>query len=369
MCVRVCNTCVEQWDAVVVVDSRANISRCIISPKIHSCCTMDAPQVTLDELKLVGEEVRRSPLVRRTPLLNHVEHLFGDNEHVKGAQIGLKLESAQVTGTFKIRGAVNQLTRLAQTLPKDTELFTFSSGNYGKAFATVARELNIRCRVLMMTVAPIDRIALLESLGATVERHDPSNIAARKVECRALGMHYCDPFDDINLVKAYSSLAFEILEDFPEPDVLVTAIGGGGLLAGLATTLRAAGHQSMRIYGVEPETANVMTKCFEAGKPVDLPTVKSIASGLCSPQGGHITYPLLREHINGIVLVTEQEIIDTTVKLAKLGFVVEPSGAAALAAVLHGKIPESLKGKRVVVTVSGGNITLDALQQLMNDVN
>uniref|UniRef100_A0A914VR17 L-serine ammonia-lyase n=1 Tax=Plectus sambesii TaxID=2011161 RepID=A0A914VR17_9BILA len=330
---------------------------------------MDAPQITLDELKLVGEEVRRSPLVRRTPLLHHAQHLFDDNDHVHGAQLYIKLESAQNSGSFKIRGAVNQLKRLAQTLPKDTELFTFSSGNYGKAFATVARELNLRCRVLIMTVAPLDRVAMLEDLGAVVERHEPSAIAARKAECQAMGMRYCDPFDDVDLVKAYSSLAFEILEDVPEPDVLIIGIGGGGLLSGVATTLRAAGHNSMRIYGVEPETANVMSLCFAAGKRVDLPTVKSIASGLCSPHGGHITYPLCRKHINEVVLVSEQELIDTTVKLAKLGFVVEPSGAAALAAVLNGKIPESLSGKRVVVVVSGGNITLEALQQLISGVH
>lgn len=330
---------------------------------------MAAPQITLEELKQVAEEVRRSPLVRRTPLLDHVEDLFNDNEHVRGARVGLKLESTQVSGTFKIRGAVNQLTRLAKTLPKDTELFTFSAGNYGKAFAMVARELNLRCRVLMLSVAPVDRIAMLESFGAVVERHEPSAIAARKAECQALGMRYCDPFDDIDLVKAYSTVAFEILEDVPDPDVLVVAIGGGGLMAGVAATLRAAGHDKMRIYGVEPETANVMTHCFAAGEAVDLPTVKSIASGLCSPLGGRITYPICREHINEIVLVNEQELIDTTVKLAKFGIIVEPSGAAALAAVLNGKIPESLSEKRVVVMASGGNITLDALQELINGVH
>lgn len=327
---------------------------------------MDAPQITLEELKLVSEEVRRSPMVRRTPLVDHAEHLFDDNDHVRGARLAIKLESTQNSGSFKMRGAVNQLKRLAQTLPKDTELFTFSGGNYGKAFAMVGRELNLRCRVLILSVAPADRIAMLEGLGAVVERHEPNAIAARKVELLATGMHWCDPFDDLDLVKAYSSIAFEILEDFPEPDVLVIAIGGGGLMAGVAATMRAAGHHSMRIYGVEPETANVMSLCFAAGKPVDLPTVKSIASGLCSPFGGRITYPLCRKHVDEIVLVTERELIDTTVKLAKLGIIVEPAGAGALAAVLHGKIPEPLSGKRVVVLSSGGNITLEAMQQLIN---
>lgn len=155
---------------------------------------------------------------------------------------------------------------------------------------------------------------------------------------------------------------FEILEDCIHADVIVVPCGGGGLLAGIATAVKLSG-SSCRIYGVEPEAAPTMFESFRIGCPVGMDITHTVATGLCPPRAGTNTFRHCQQFVEGIFLVSDSQIIDTMWKLYNAGLLVEPSGAAALAALLYGKIPD-VAGKTVVVVISGSNVTPEELVKL-----
>uniref|UniRef100_A0A915HVC2 L-serine deaminase n=1 Tax=Romanomermis culicivorax TaxID=13658 RepID=A0A915HVC2_ROMCU len=171
--------------------------------------------------------------------------------------------------------------------------------------------------------------------------------------------HYLDPFDDYDLIEAYSGIGFEILDEVPETDVVLVACGGGGLLSGVAAGIRSANGKknNTKVYGVEPVTSNVMYRSFEEHYPVTLPGVKSLAAGLCSPA-----------LVDGILLVDDLEIVEAIKFLYfQMATVVEPAGAAPLAALMFGKVPlQDLEGKNIVVVISGRNVTAEDLERILN---
>ncbi len=171
---------------------------------------------------------------------------------------------------------------------------------------------------------------------------------------------------NFRLIKGYGSVGFEILAKVPKPDIVLVPCGGGGLLSGVAAALVQAGPDDLKIYGVEPETAATMYESFRQGKPASIPDSHSVANGLCPTRSGDLTTPICRKFVNEILLVNDGEIIMAVKALFDIGIKVEPTGAACVAALMAGKLPQmDLEGKTVVAILSGSNVTTEALFELL----
>uniref|UniRef100_A0A914VTF1 L-serine ammonia-lyase n=1 Tax=Plectus sambesii TaxID=2011161 RepID=A0A914VTF1_9BILA len=330
-----------------------------------------SPPVPLVDLKTLQDAsafVKASGEIRQTPVALHVDDCLRSSDHGSAlppsCTVHLKLENAQVGGSFKLRGVVNQIAHLDVDDPSAAHLFTISGGNYGKAFATLVNRKAYKNTVLMPTSAPLERVALIESLGSTVVRVDTSQLLDKVQEYQASGLTFVDSIDDHNLVNGYSSLGFELADVFQDIDVLLVPCGGGGLLAGISAAFGLLGRKT-KVFGVEPETADSMRQSFERNEAVKMPGAHSVASGLAPPFAGRLTFPLCKQFAAGICTVSDSQIIAAMKTLHEsLGLLVEPSGAAGVAALLFGKVPVDLQNKTVVVVISGGNISLDNFRTL-----
>lgn len=315
---------------------------------------VSADTVTLDLLREAWEQVRTSPLgVINTPMIPWCQTTLPLQTI---CNIHIKLENLQRTGSFKIRGVANQFAKR----PKGGHFVTMSAGNYGKSFAYASKHYGSKGKVVMPETAPLSRSVLIQSFGVEVERVPTSclmNVVNRCVQEDS--MTFLHSYDDLDLIAGHASLGMEVLEVMPDPDVVVVCCGGGGLLAGVAAAIKLSGCDKTRIYGVEPTGACTMYQSLIEKKPVGMDT-KSIASGLAPPFAGKLPYELCQRYVEGIVLVSDEEIRAAVSILYKSGLVVEPSGSAAFAAIINNKIPH-LEGKKVVCILSGGNIGKDEL--------
>lgn len=312
--------------------------------------------ISLEDVDKAIETIKQSPMVYRTPLLKNVGGMFGFADRFK---LHLKLENMQNTGSFKVRGVVNQVAHLPVDVIKNgTSLVSMSAGNYGKALAFASKKLNLPTTLCMPETAPSNKAKLIESLGVKVERMPKSDIiVAVDRHVAQEGMQFLHPFDDLNLIAGMASVAVEILDEIPEPDVVIACCGGGGLLAGVAAGIKLKGHESTKIYGVEPEGAPTMYLSKQQGHAVSIASTKSIASGLAPPTAGKITFRHVQDFVEDIILVTEEELKRAVETFFHTGLVVEASGAAAFAALQSNKIPDLSPESKVVVIVTGGNIT------------
>jgi threonine dehydratase len=270
-----------------------------------------------------------------------------------GANVHLKAELFQKTGSFKPRGV---LTNLAALTPEERErgVIGISAGNHAQALAWGAASEGLDALLVMWSEASEAKIAATRGYGAEVdlEASGPTDAFARLEQLvEATGRTLVHPFDHPRTIAGQGTVGLEVLEDVPDVDVVVVPIGGGGLIAGVATAV--AG--SARVVGVEPETSTAMHDALEAGKPVPVdPT--SVADGLNAPFAGTNTLEIVRERVERVVLVTEAELeaamrfLYTHAKLA-----CEAAGAASTAALLAGKVPLE-QGETVVAVVSGGNV-------------
>src|SRR5690606_37655702 len=201
--------------------------------------------------------------------------------------------------------------------------------------------------------------------GAEVVLHgDPSAAFRRAFElCEERGLTFVHPFDDEAVVAGHASCALEILEDLPETGSIVAPVGGGGLASGIAAGTAAAAPR-VDVWGVEPTGAAAMHRSLAEGSPVHLDAVQTVADGLAAPMAGRINYEILRDHARGVALVSDEEIVEAMrLVLERTKFLVEPAGAAGVAALLHGRIPR-VEGA-VVVVLSGGNVDLERLAELL----
>ncbi|KAJ8411279.1 hypothetical protein AAFF_G00172850 [Aldrovandia affinis] len=320
----------------------------------HSMEDTSVEGITLEMLLAARETVKASPLgVINTPMINWSQTTLP--LHV-ACDIHIKMENLQRTGSFKIRGVANQFAQR----PVGGRFVTMSAGNYGKAFAYASKHYGSQGKVVMPETAPVSRSTLIQSFGVEVERVPTSSLMEVVNRCvQKEDMVFLHSYDDVDLIAGHASLGFEVLEVVPNPDVVVVCCGGGGLLAGVATAIKLSGHKDTRIYGVEPSGACTMHRSFIEEKPVGM-DAKSIASGLAPPFAGALPYTLCRRYVEDIVLVSDEEIRSAVSTLYRSGFLVEPSGAAAFAAVDNDRIP-NIAGRGVVVVLSGGNIGKDEL--------
>jgi threonine dehydratase len=307
------------------------------------------PRITLDDVlrarATIGGRVHRTPTLSSRTLSDRV-----------GADCHLKAELLQRTGSFKPRGVLNKLASLTDE-EKRRGVITISAGNHAQAVAWASAVEGIDALVVMWQTASAMKVAAARGYGATVDT-EAADIAAafERLEelTRETGRTLVHPYDDPLVIAGQGTVGLELLEDVPEVDVVVVPVGGGGLIAGIATAV-AGRRPEARVVGVEPERSPAMHAALAAGRPVPV-SPSSIADGLGAPFAGTVTLEVVRERVERIVLVTEAEIEEAMRLLytrAKLAC--EAAGAAATAALMAGKVPLE-PGESVVAVVSGGNV-------------
>ena len=281
------------------------------------------------------------------------------------ARFELKCESVQKTGSFKVRGVLNTLSQLGDQA-RARGVVTVSAGNHAQAMAWGARAAGVRCTVVMPANASRTKVAASIGYGATVIQNGTGADAFRTALelAETEGFTFVHPFDDDHVIAGAGTAGLEIFEQTTPPDIVVVPVGGGGLIAGIAIAVKETS-PSTRVIGVEPSGAAVMRLSLDAGRALRLASMNTIADGLAAPMAGERNYDVVKRYVDDVVLVSDDEIVDAMkTLLSRCKLLAEPAGAAATAAVLAGKIP--LNGtEHVVAILSGGNVDLEKLAQLV----
>jgi len=273
-----------------------------------------------------------------------------------GAQVFGKCENLQRAGAFKFRGAYNAISRLSDA-QRARGVVTFSSGNHAQAVALVGRLLQTPTVIVMPHDAPAVKLAATRGYGAEVvlyDRVEQKREAIARQLSEERGLTLIPPFDHPHIIAGQGTTALELLAEVSDLDMLIVPIGGGGLIGGCCIAAHAL-NPKMRIFGVEPDTADDTYRSLQQGQIVPTPQSHSIADGLLPTAPGQLTFPIMQQHLAGVLLVTDDELAGATrFLLMRLKLLVEPSGAAPIAALLAGKVPAA--GRRIGVVLSGGNV-------------
>jgi threonine dehydratase len=306
--------------------------------------------VTYDDVLAAAE--RLAGVVHRTPVVS--SRTLDD---LSGARVFVKCENFQRMGAFKFRGAYNFLASLSPR-ERGRGVVAFSSGNHAQGVALAARLLGAPATIVMPTDAPEVKLAATRGYGAEVvhyerERSHREEIARDVAAERNATL--VPPFDDARIVAGAGTSAFELLDDVPDLDAIVVPVGGGGLMSG--TAIAAHGRNpAIAIYGVEPNAGDDFAQSLARGERVTIAVPQTIADGLQTTAPGELTFAIARKHAQAVVTVSDDELREAMrFAFGRMKLVIEPSGAAALAALLAARIPD-LAGKRVGAIVSGGNI-------------
>lgn len=325
---------------------------------------MTPPWQRFDHLRPADAVPRLVGVVRRTPLVP----LACSDPRV---ELRGKLENRQETGSFKARGAWNNVSQLTDE-QRAAGVVASSSGNHGKALAWAAERAGVRAVIVMPENAYPNKIQACRDHGAEVvlapTREGAEDESRRLVES---GLTLIHPYDAERTIQGAGTVGVEIAEDWPEVDVVVVCVGGGGLISGTSLALRQALGARVAILGAEPAGAPSLSRGVATGERCHLDEITTKVQGLCPVFSGQINVDVCRTTLDGIVLLSDEEIFAAQARLVALGEVVEPAGAAATALVDAGKLPEALferadgRPLRVCVVVSGGNpdpAQLDAIR-------
>ena len=285
--------------------------------------------------------------------------------HEIGATVYLKAELFQKTGSFKPRGALNKIRQLTPE-QKARGLITVSAGNHAQGLAYAAAAHGVACTVVMPASASPAKVRAARGYGATVVQHGEGgqifDYAFTLQKERALT--FVHPFDDLDVMAGQGTVGLEIVEQAPELDVVVVGVGGGGLISGLATAIKYL-RPHVKIYGVEPVGAAKMRRSLDEGRAIQLERLETIADGLAPPMAGQHTYPIVKALVEDVIIVTDAEIVTgMKVLMSRCKLMAEPAVAAATGALLAGKVPVP-PGSKVVAVVSGGNLDLDELRNIL----
>ena len=282
-----------------------------------------------------------------------------------GCELYLKTENLQITGSFKVRGAGYKISQLSDE-EKARGVIACSAGNHAQGVALAAQKYGIKSVICLPDGAPISKVEATKSYGADVVMvpgvYDDAYRRALELrdEC---GYTFVHPFDDEDVIAGQGTIAIEILDELRDIDAVVVPIGGGGLISGIAYTLKQL-KPSIKVYGVEAEGASSMYNSRKSGKRERLDAVYTIADGIAVKEPGENTFELVTKYVDGIVTVTEGEISSAILALIEQHkLIAEGAGAVSVAAVMFGKVP--VEGKRVVALISGGNIDVTILSRVI----
>lgn len=325
------------------------------------------PLVDLRAIRAVREVI--AGRVHRTPLLSSAAAAAAAGR-ATGVRIGddrlyLKAEHLQKTGSFKPRGMTARVAALSAD-ERRRGIITVSAGNAAQGYAYAGAALGVPVTVVMPAAAVRSKADAAAGYGARVvlegEQVGATFAAMERIRDEE-GLVFCHPWDDERVVAGHGSAGLEILEDLPEVDVVVVGVGGGGLISGIAIAVKESRPRT-RVYGVEPEGSDAITRALAAGRPVPIQP-RSVADGLNAPFAGELTLPLIRRFVDDVITIDDATILaGLRFAVERTKQVLEPAGAAALAATLHGRIPIRA-GERVAVVLSGGNVEVARLGDLI----
>ncbi|NIB99720.1 threonine ammonia-lyase [Halobacterium sp. R2-5] len=311
--------------------------------------------IGLDDVLDARERV--ADVARHTPL--DYSNTFST---MTGAEVHLKLECFQRTGSFKIRGATNRVRTLSEA-EREAGVVTASAGNHAQGVALAASRSGVDSKVVMPEAAPISKIKATKSYGAEVVLHgvdyDAAQARAHELEDEE-GRTYVHAFDDERVMAGQGTLGLEIVDDLPELDTVVVPIGGGGLISGVATAVKAH-DPDVRVVGVQAEGASTVASSLRKGQPQAVDSVDTIADGIAVRRVGEKTFLVIRERVDEVVTVSDDEIATALMLLLERGkTLVEGAGATPLAALLEGKFVYE-DDEVIVPALCGGNIDLNLL--------
>lgn len=316
-------------------------------------------KVTLDSIKKAQEVLKG--VIKKTPIME-VPSLGKET----GSEIYVKLENFQRTGSFKIRGAVNKIESLTNEEQK-RGVIASSAGNHAQGVALGATAKGIKATIVMPETAPMAKVIATKNYGANVILHGQVYDDAYKKACelqKESGAVFLHPFNDEYVISGQGTIGLEILEEIPDVDVVIVPIGGGGILAGISKAIKEV-KPSVKVIGVQTENVPSMVEALKQGKPVEIGAIPTIADGIAVRKPGEMTFEIIRENVDEVVTVTEDEIINAIfMMLERNKIVTEGAGAVAIAAILAKKIDE--KGKKICAVVSGGNIDITVVDRIIN---
>jgi threonine dehydratase len=296
----------------------------------------------------------------RTPVLSSRQF----NSEV-GCTVFFKAENLQRGGSFKFRGAYNAIAALPED-ERQRGILAYSSGNHAQAVALSAKLFDVPAVIVMPRDAPELKVRATRGYGAEVVLYDRYGENREEIGERLRderGMTLVPPFDHPQVIAGQGTATLELMEQAPDLDALVVPCSGCGLLAGSAIAGQSI-RADLRVFGVEPAAMDDVRQSLAAGRRIEIPVRPTIADGLQTTAPGKLTFPIVQQRVEAVVTVTDEQLVDTLrFLLERLKVLVEPSGAAAAAALRHGAI--DMRGKRVGVILSGGNVDLRALARFL----
>ena len=294
--------------------------------------------------------------IKRTPVLS--SSYFSKST---GSTIFFKCENLQYTNAFKIRGAFSKITAMNDT---SKILVCTSGGNHGMAVSFAAKQFGMKAIVVVPDFVPQFRIDMIKALDGEVIVHGKTmdDLDAKVAEYTVDPTYvYVHPFDDPDVIAGQGTIAYELLEDEPDTDVIVASIGGGGLISGISQYAKSF-NPNIKVYGVQTTGCNAMSKSLEAGHVVAIPSITSIATSLGATKVTERTFQIVKKNVEKLVQVTDEEALrDLKAILEKEKLLVEPASSCNLSAILAGSLPD-LKGKKIAIILCGGNFSPEQLK-------
>jgi threonine dehydratase len=308
--------------------------------------------------KRIASIIQRTPLVASTDLTTQT-----------GKNVFLKLENLQVTGAFKLRGATNKILSLSQD-ERDRGVITVSSGNHGKAVAYVSGQLGVKATICVAKTVPENKCLAIRNLGAELvvvgENADEAMMYADELQAERC-MTMVHPFDDLEIIAGQGTIGLELFEDFPEMDTVIVPLSGGGLMSGIAFTVKSI-MPEVHVVGVSMDRGPAMVESLKAGRVVEIieePTIADALAGGLNTDNRY-TFPMVQQNVDETVLVSEEEIVEAMLFcLGQQHIVVEGGAAVGVAALLRNKVNKL--GNNVAVVISGANVSFDTIRTILDE--
>ena len=312
--------------------------------------------------QMVNQAAKRiRPFIRQT-ILDPSTHY----SQRSGADVYFKCENLQHTGSFKTRGALNKILSLTAD-EREKGIVTASTGNHGAACAFAMQQVGGRGIVFVPETAVATKLAAIRRLGAEIRTFGTDGVETERyarIFANAQGMTYVSPYNDPIIVAGQGTIGGELLQQLPDLDAVFVAVGGGGLIGGIASYLKSV-KPNIQIFGCSPENSQVMAQSVRAGKLLDLPSLPTLSDGTAGGvETGSITFPLCRDFVDHYISVTETEIATNLREFMNAQhMLIEGSAAVPIGAFL--KVADQLKGSRVVIVLCGANISLETLKKIL----
>lgn len=319
----------------------------------------NGPKASLNFSEIVSAKERLQGVIKETPVF--YSQTFSEES---GNEVYIKPENLQTTGSFKIRGAYNMISKLTDE-EKQKGIIAASAGNHAQGVAFAAQKLGAKAVIVMPTTTPLIKVEATKKFGAEVvlygDCYDDAFEHAIMLE-KEKGYIFAHPFDNLDVIAGQGTIAIEILEEVKDADYILASVGGGGLISGIAVAAKAI-NPNIKVIGVEPEGCPSMKLSIDGNRIIDIPSAKTIADGAAVKKPGQLTFALTRDFVDEVITVSDYELMEAFLILVeKHKLVAENAGVLPLAGLR--RLQD--KGKKIVSVISGGNIDVLTIASLIN---